>query len=315
MPRARTSKQCKFLGCSMTTEGEHQRRDIARHERTCRFNPKNVDVIELDTENEPENAPTTSIGPLPNRPEIQENIREDNTELSPLTTPVVRRNIVTLPGIQPIPVARLQRVIGVVSTMIPTSVQCKSVVYLLCIGYDPTTEKFIFKFGMTTDYKKRKSDHDAEYAYLVEIFVISLGNFCAKGAEDTIKGFSEVMTRSLDVTVIKNVGGVRTEKTHREMFGAAEAEFHLVTKAIFDLVCKVHRDQIEATYVAADVASSVDEVTQRLKLEIDLAKEKSKVAEAPSTLAKENNRRCILDLMKAHPDKFDDLVKVLASFD
>ena len=76
----------------------------------------------------------------------------------------------------------------------------------------------------------------------------------------------------------------------------------------------LYHDMIEAKYFHAN-SSPIDNIrTSELALELAKAKTAealAKVAEAPYKLAKEVNRKQILDFMHSHPDKFDELMKYL----
>ena len=258
--------------------------------------------------------------------EIRESARRDYARLNEQNTPSTSNNANVRDGrsYPKISAERLKEIVGAVSTLIPNTVYNKCVVYLLCVGYDPITGNYIFKFGMTDDYKRRVKDHKNEFRHAIEIFVISFGMYAQRNVEGAIKSFSEVASRRIEVSVlVKNQNGDMIEKTHNEFFMCTRGEYHMLPEAIFNNICAKYSDMIESKHFHAN-SSPIDNTG--IGRQIELAKEQAKIAEAnvkiaeaPSTLIKEqarlaeaNVRKKILDLIDAHPDRFDDLLKVLA---
>ena len=240
--------------------------------------------------------------------QIRETARREYALFDSQSTSVLNVDVARMSEV--ITAERLKEILGAISACIPDSVHNKCVVYLMCVGYDPVTQRYIFKFGKTDDYKERKKAHKKEFPFLIEIFVISLGMYEQSGVENAIKDFSEVASRRTKVVV--NIGG--KVETRTEFFMSTQDEYHLLSGAIFNMLCVKYHDMIEAKYFHAN-SSPIDNIrTSELALELAKAKTAealAKVAEAPYKLAKEVNRKQILDFMHSHPDKFDELMKYL----
>ena len=68
---------------------------------------------------------------------------------------------------------------------IPTQLLSPNCLYCIYIGYDLISKKYIFKYGMTTDIKTRIADHRLKFKQLRVIFIISMGEYDVRSAEDT----------------------------------------------------------------------------------------------------------------------------------
>ena len=94
---------------------------------------------------------------------------------------------------------KLVKVKGIKDLGIPQDVRSPNCVYLILIGFDTELQKLIFKFGIAENFNLRMIEHRKTYLHCMVIFVVSLGEYAVKPAEDTIKYFEKVKTRIVNV--------------------------------------------------------------------------------------------------------------------
>ena len=150
----------------------------------------------------------------------------NSTEHALFVTPV-ERSIVS--------VERLRETEDLFDLGVSTSFLPPNCVYVINVGCDAYGND-VNKFGMTEDVNERMKAHRSEYKYMKIVFIISLGEYAARPAEDTIKYFSLVRERIIEVSV--------SDKKHRECFTTTRADRDIVTDGIMDMVKRHHGPKI-----------------------------------------------------------------------
>ena len=161
---------------------------------------------------------------------IDEKINSKIQEIIPL----LNKNVKTLSGNQLVPVEGIQD-IGV-----PSGVRPPNCVYCILIGSDPTMQKYVFKFGLTDNFHRRMTEHQKTYPQSIVIFVVSLGEYAVKPAEDTIKYFEKIKNNIIHVDIKKSIG--------HEHFACLKDDMDLVMEGLIDEIRIQHGNKIDNIY-------------------------------------------------------------------
>ena len=135
---------------------------------------------------------------------------------------------------------KLVKVKGIKDLGIPQDVRSPNCVYLILIGFDTELQKLIFKFGIAENFNLRMIEHRKTYLHCMVIFVVSLGEYAVKPAEDTIKYFEKVKTRIVNVIT-------KYSKGH-EYFACIPEDMNSVIKDILEEIKYHHGDKINNIY-------------------------------------------------------------------
>ena len=145
-------------------------------------------------------------------------------------------------------------------------------VYLICIGYDTVSKKFIFKFGETQNVENRIcNEHSLIYPLLRICFIISVGQNSAKPVEDTIKALDVVKDRMIQMSI--------DGKEKLETFACDAEDSNDVIDNVFMAVNRQYKSEIEATYYKGE-----NRVTQKTQV-IDNAVSDAVIPSSENTVA------------------------------
>ena len=130
---------------------------------------------------------------------------------------------------------------------VPAAFLPPNCVYDICVGYDPVSNKAIHKFGLTEDVNERMKAHRRTYKHMKIVFIISLGEYAVRPAEDTIKYFNQVRSRIVEVSV--------ADSSQRECFACDVSDTDAVIGGIMDEIKRHHGPKILAiTYRGHPIA-------------------------------------------------------------
>ena len=202
-----------------------------------------------------------------------------------------------------VPCTYLEEEIDVADISVPSLVIAPNCLYAIRIGYYRASKKTILKFGMTDDINERMKAHRKTFKHMKGVFIISLGEYATKPAEDTIKYFSKVRSRMVEVSV--------GDTNQRECFACDSVDVDTVIESVMDEIKRHHGPKIMAvcykgkneTYVQGGVVSKCSGST------LEIEKEKTKqsmslvqVEQEKTKQAKANTIACV-ELAKIELEK------------
>ena len=119
---------------------------------------------------------------------------------------------------------------------VTTQFRAHNCVYAICAGRVRAMDRAILKYGMTENIEERMRAHRKTYPKMKCLFVISLGEYAAKPAEDSLKHSIGVRARAVEV----NIGGTN----QRECLACDMADVPSVTEGMMDEVKRHHGAKI-----------------------------------------------------------------------
>ena len=196
---------------------------------------------------------------------------------------------------------KLVRVEGVRDLGVPSGVRSPNCVYCILIGLDPELNKLVFKFGLCENFDTRMTTHRKTYPHTIIVFVVSLGDYAVKPAEDTIKYFEKVKTRIVGVTT--------KDSTGREYFACLREDMDSVMRGIIEEIQSHHGDKIDNVFYKSQnllISNELKKSSERKDIEnsaerkdIDIEKEKTKQAEESTKQAEEATKQSEAAVKKA----------------
>ena len=153
--------------------------------------------------------------------------------------------------------------IKIISIGIPDALRAPCCVYVIFVGIDPDTGKFVFKFGLTIDFARRFSEHMKAYSCCIIVAVISLGMYSPQCAEDTIKWLLPVQQR---ITIIKLATGKEVDKVNQETFACDETDVEEVMKDICKEVSRIHAGKVRSVHYGHNVTDAAGTILDPLTL-------------------------------------------------
>jgi len=261
--------------------------------KAAAFRAKSADIIVRYLGGDP-----TLIAEINRNAEIQANLPEDHPmaifatsfgQAQVFVTPT-EKSIVSCLNLQEGPI--LFQDLG-----IPTLLLSPNCIYCIYIGYDQISKKYIFKYGMTTDIKTRIADHRLKFKQLRVIFIISMGEYDVRSAEDTIKNCGTVRSRTIEVS--------SDDALRRECFACdTPEETDCVMNEIIGDIKNKHGPKIKSLFYK-DEMEIFDHISQyHLKNpvpsnELEIEKEKTKQMEEKTKQMELEIERLKLDIKLA----------------
>ena len=171
---------------------------------------------------------------------------------------------------------------------VPSAFLSPNCVYCISLGYNEETKKNVFKFGLTENFNSRIAAHRSTFPHCAVVFVISLGEYAVKPAEDTIKYFDQVRSRVVEVTV--------DDANRCECFSCFPEEVDDVMDGIIAEVKRHHGSKIGHVYHKRYKAPDAMQAEAAIKQ----SEEKTK------------QLQMVLAFMEKHPERnVDDFMKLL----
>ena len=159
----------------------------------------------------------------------------------------------------------LPSVLRLTNVGIPDALRSPCCVYVIFVGVEPESGKFVFKFGLTIDLARRISEHMKLYSCCVVVAVVSLGMYSPQCAEDTIKWLLPVQQR---ITVVKLATGKEDKggTVNQETFACDEEDVDEVIRGICKEVTRIHSGKVKSVHYGHNVTDAAGGLLDPLTL-------------------------------------------------